>query len=108
LINFGNGVFQNFQTGNKMNQVKAVFMYVLALVVLLAPAILIGWMGFTLLGWWGGIIGIIGGLIIFAFSLNKIAAQNDDADETVEETEKAEAVETGVEAEVRGHKTGVR
>jgi hypothetical protein len=60
-----------------MSQIKAVFMYVLALVVLLAPAILIGWMGFTLLNWWGGIIGIIAGLVIFGFSINKIAAQGD-------------------------------
>lgn len=67
-----------------MNQIKAIFMYILALVVLLAPAILLGWIGFTLLNWWGGIIGIIGGLLIFAYSLNRIAAQPDEEEATPE------------------------
>lgn len=47
----------------------------LALIVLLAPAILLGWVGWSLLDWWAGIIGIILGLIIFAYSMNKVAAQ---------------------------------
>lgn len=55
--------------------VKSVFLYVLALIVLLAPAIILGWMGWSLLDWPGLIVGIIVGLAIFVFSMNKIAAQ---------------------------------
>jgi hypothetical protein len=76
-----------------MNQIKSVFMYVLALVVLLAPAILIGWIGFSLLNWWGGIIGVIVGLIIFGFSINKIAAQT-DGEEAETPAELADEVST--------------
>lgn len=47
----------------------------LALIVLLAPAILLGWVGWSLLDWWAGIIGIIIGLVIFAYSMNKVAVQ---------------------------------
>jgi hypothetical protein len=68
-------------------------MYVLALVVLLAPAILIGWIGFSLLNWWGGIIGVIVGLIIFGFSINKIAAQT-DGEEAETHAELADEVST--------------
>ncbi len=51
-------------------------MYILALVVLLAPAILLGWIGWSLLDWWGGVVGVIAGLALFAYSINKIAAQD--------------------------------
>jgi hypothetical protein len=55
--------------------VKNVFLYVMALVVLLAPAIILGWIGWSLLDWPGLIIGIIAGLAIFAFSMNKVISQ---------------------------------
>ncbi len=55
--------------------IKAIFLYFLALVVLLAPAIILGWIGWSLLDWPGLIIGIVLGLAIFVFSMNKIAAQ---------------------------------
>jgi len=58
-----------------MSRLKQIFMDGLALIVLLAPAILLGWVGWSLLDWWAGIIGIILGLIIFAYSMNKVAAQ---------------------------------
>jgi len=54
---------------------KNAFLYILALIVLLAPAIILGWIGWTLLDWWGMLIGIVLGLAIFIFSMNKIAAQ---------------------------------
>ncbi len=60
-----------------MTQFKAVILYILALIVLLAPAIILGWIGLTLLSWPGLIIGILGGLMIFSFSVNKIAAQEE-------------------------------
>ena len=72
-----------------MNQIKAAALYILALIVLLAPAIILGWIGLSLLGWVGLIIGVIVGLVIFAFSVNKIAAQED----TEPETEPAPPVE---------------
>jgi succinate-acetate transporter protein len=56
-----------------VDKIKAVFLYILALVVLLAPAILLGWIGWSLLDWWGGVLGIIGGLLIFYSSITKIA-----------------------------------
>lgn len=65
-----------------MNQIKAAALYILALIVLLAPAIILGWIGLSLLGWLGLIIGVIVGLVIFAFSVNKIAAQEDAEAET--------------------------
>ena len=77
-----------------MNKLKEIFMYLLALIVLLAPAIILGWVGGSLLGWWGGIVGVIVGLIIFGFSLNKIAAQeadNGETDEQAVDTSKLEA-----------------
>ncbi len=61
-----------------MDKLKSVFMYILALVVLLAPAILLGWIGWSLLDWWGGILGVVGGLVIFGFSMNKIAQQEEE------------------------------
>lgn len=70
-----------------MNQIKAAALYVLALIVLLAPAIILGWIGLTLLSWPGLIIGVVVGLAIFAFSVNKIAAQEaDEAEVGSEET----------------------
>lgn len=60
-----------------MNQIKAAVLYILALIVLLAPAIILGWIGLSLIGWVGLIIGVILGLALFAFSVNKIAAQED-------------------------------
>ncbi len=60
-----------------MEQIKGFALYILALIVLLAPAIILGWIGLTLLGWIGLILGIIAGLVIFAFSVNKIAAQEE-------------------------------
>jgi len=56
-------------------------MYILALTVLLAPAILLGWIGWSLVDWWGGILGVIGGLVIFGFSINKIAQQEEELEE---------------------------
>jgi FtsH-binding integral membrane protein len=71
-----------------VDKFKAIFMYILALVVLLAPAILLGWIGWSLLDWWGGILGAILGLVIFAFSINKIIAQDltEDEEESNSET----------------------
>ena len=60
-----------------MEQIKGFALYILALIVLLAPAIILGWIGLTLLGWLGLILGIIAGLVIFALSLNKMAAQDE-------------------------------
>ncbi|MBN9389644.1 MAG: hypothetical protein J0I20_16580 [Chloroflexi bacterium] len=60
-----------------MEQIKGIALYILALVVLLAPAIILGWIGLTLLGWLGLILGVIVGLVIFAYSVNKIAAQEE-------------------------------
>ena len=68
-------------------------MDVLALIVLLAPAIILGWMGWSLFDWWAGIIGIVLGLIIFAYSLNKVAAQeNDNGEEQAQEQENSSHV----------------
>ena len=64
-----------------MDKVKALFLYILALVVLLAPAILLGWVGWSFFDWWGGIVGVISGMIIFFFSMNKVIAQNAAAEE---------------------------
>lgn len=64
-----------------MDKVKSLFMYILALTVLLAPAILLGWIGWSLVDWWGGILGVIGGLVIFGFSINKIAQQEEELEE---------------------------
>ena len=58
-----------------MSRIKQIFMDGLALIVLLAPAILLGWVGWSLLDWWAGIIGIVIGLVIFAYSMNKVALQ---------------------------------
>lgn len=60
-----------------MEQIKGIALYILALIVLLAPAIILGWIGLTLLGWLGLILGVIIGLVIFAYSVNKIAAQEE-------------------------------
>ena len=59
---------------------KDVFMYVLALIVLFAPAIILGWIGLTLLSWPGLIGGVVFGLAIFWFSVSKVAA-SDAADD---------------------------
>ncbi len=75
-----------FSKVGKLEKLKALFMYVLALVVLLAPAILLGWIGWSLLDWWGGVLGIIGGLVVFAFSINKIAQQDAGDEEEQSET----------------------
>ncbi len=77
-----------------MNQIKAAVLYILALIVLLAPAIILGWIGLSLIGWVGLIIGVILGLALFAFSVNKIAAQEDaEAEiETVPPVEKQRQV----------------
>jgi len=64
-----------------VDKVKSLFMYILALTVLLAPAILLGWIGWSLVDWWGGILGIVGGLVIFGFSINKIAQQEEELEE---------------------------
>jgi len=64
-----------------VDKVKSLFMYILALTVLLAPAILLGWIGWSLVDWWGGILGVIGGLVIFGFSINKIAQQEEELEE---------------------------
>ncbi|HEX2912889.1 MAG TPA: hypothetical protein VH186_18935 [Chloroflexia bacterium] len=61
-----------------MNHIKDFFLYILALIVLLAPAIILGWIGFSLLSWPGLVIGVIAGFAIFVFSVNKIQAQDDD------------------------------
>ncbi|NWJ47350.1 MAG: hypothetical protein HXX08_15945 [Chloroflexi bacterium] len=66
-----------------MDKIKAVFLYILALVVLLAPAILLGWIGWSLLDWWGGVLGIIGGLLIFYSSITKIARQESTEEEPI-------------------------
>jgi hypothetical protein len=60
-----------------MEQIKGIALYIMALIVLLAPAIILGWIGLTLLGWLGLILGVILGLVIFAYSVNKIAAQEE-------------------------------
>ncbi len=69
---------------------KNIFLYILALVVLLAPAIILGWIGWSLLGWPGLVIGIIAGLVIFIFSMNRIASQEaagqDQVPEDLEQT----------------------
>ncbi len=67
-----------------MSRVRDIALYILALVVLLSPAILLGWVGLTLLGWVGLILGVIVGLIIFAFSVNKMIAQDAEEDQTLE------------------------
>ncbi len=82
-----------------MSKIKEYFLYVLALVVLLAPAIILGWIGLTLLGWVGLVLGIMLGLVIFAFSVNKIAAEEaeEDADEETEAVVPSESeLETAV------------
>ena len=66
-----------------MEQIKGIALYNLALIVLLAPAIILGWIGLSLLGWLGLILGVIVGLVIFAFSVNKIAGQ-EEADSDLE------------------------
>lgn len=67
-----------------MERIKGFALYILALIVLLAPAIILGWIGLTLLGWLGLILGIIVGLVIFAFSVNKIAVQEAAEDENAD------------------------
>jgi hypothetical protein len=89
IINFRTKVEKQGKDG--MSRVKELFLYVLALIVLLAPAIILGWVGLTLLGWVGLIIGILAGLAIFAFSVNKIANQEDFEEEPP--VEGAEAVD---------------
>ncbi len=74
-----------------MSRVKSAFLYILALIVLLAPAIILGWIGLTLLGWWGLILGILVGLAIFVASVNKIASQEEAESESESESEEAEA-----------------
>lgn len=87
-----------------MSRVKDIFLYILALIVLLAPAIILGWIGLTLLegvglGWLGLIGGVIGGLVIFMVSVNKIAAQEQAADEDEEGGVENEAAPENQEAE---------
>jgi hypothetical protein len=69
-----------------MNQIKAAVLYILALIVLLAPAIILGWIGLSLLSWPGLLVGVLAGLALFAYSVNKIAAQEDAEDEDEGET----------------------
>lgn len=64
-----------------MEHIKGIALYILALIVLLAPAIILGWIGLTLLGWLGLILGVLVGLVIFAYSVNKIAAQEEAEEE---------------------------
>ena len=59
-----------------MSRIKEIFLYLLALVVLLAPVIILGWIGLTLLGWLGLILGIGIGLAIFVYSVNKVISQD--------------------------------
>ena len=73
-----------------MEQIKGFALYILALIVLLAPAIILGWIGLTLLGWLGLLLGIIAGLVIFAFSVNKIAAQEEAETEGEDEIKPAQ------------------
>ncbi len=61
-----------------MNIIRGFFLYILALIVLLAPAIILGWMGASLFGWLGLVMGVVAGLVIFGLSVNKIAAQDAD------------------------------
>lgn len=75
-----------------MSKVKEVFLYILALIVLLAPAIILGWIGLSLtdglgLGWLGLLVGVIVGLVIFVASVNKIGALAEDDEEPVVTTE---------------------
>ncbi len=75
--------------------IKDIFMYILALVVLLAPAIILGWIGWSLLEWPGLLIGVILGLVIFAFSLNKIGTQDTaDQQEESQDNEAPQIAET--------------
>ncbi len=60
-----------------MTRIKDLFMYLLALIVLLAPVIILGWIGLSLLGWPGMVLGIIIGLVIFVYSVNKVAGQEE-------------------------------
>jgi hypothetical protein len=55
--------------------IKGIFMYVLALIVLLAPAIILGWIGWSLLDWPGLLVGVFAGLLLFYVSIRKIAMQ---------------------------------
>ena len=72
-----------------MDKLKDILMYVLALIVLLAPAILLGWIGATLLDWWGGVLGVLVGLVIFALSLNKMSTQEESDSEGGEQLQAA-------------------
>lgn len=67
-----------------MNRIKAAALYILALIVLLAPAIILGWIGLSLVGWIGLLGGVIAGLVIFAYSVNKIAQQEEAEGDDVE------------------------
>jgi glucose-6-phosphate-specific signal transduction histidine kinase len=67
-----------------MNAVKNIFMLLLAWIVLLAPVIILGWMGASLFGWLGLIIGVLLGGAIFVASMNKVIQQ--DAEEGFEDT----------------------
>jgi hypothetical protein len=80
-----------------MNQIKAAVLYILALIVLLAPAIILGWIGLSLLSWPGLLVGVLAGLALFAYSVNKIAAQEDAENE--DETETGGETETKSETE---------
>jgi hypothetical protein len=64
-----------------MNQIKAAVLYILALIVLLAPAIILVWIGLSILSWPGLLVGVLAGLALFAYSVNKIAAQEEAEDE---------------------------
>lgn len=79
-----------------MNQIKAVFLYVLALTVLLAPVIILGWIGLSLLSWPGLIIGIFLGGLIFYSSMKKVIEQGADADEEELAEEITQTPETAV------------
>jgi hypothetical protein len=74
----------NGQRVRKMSTVKNIFMLLLAWIVLLAPVIILGWMGASLFGWLGLIIGVLIGGAIFVASMNKVIQQ--DAEEGFEDT----------------------
>jgi hypothetical protein len=87
-----------------MSRVKEIFLYILALIVLLAPAIILGWVGLSLLGWVGLVIGVLAGLAIFAFSVNKIASQEDFEEEPpAEGAEEVDVIKPATEAEAENN-----
>ena len=83
-----------------MSRIKEIFLYLLALIVLLAPVIILGWIGLTLLGWLGLILGAGIGLTVFVYSVNKVVGQEaEDADEAVAEAPPVEYEVTPTESE---------